>query len=297
MDRDRRAITKLITERPKWVLGVGDLLRPETWDKAIARVRSSPDYVLINPPFSMGASRWRAVEFGGKSFRTSVAMAHLLMTLQRFEPLYGGRAIVPESMLYSELDAPARAVMLEEFNLRILSELHNTTFHGARANALVIAIERRPQSLSRGMKPSHPVTGARGVEIIRGGLPVFEAVTTGAGLPFVHSTDLAALSNGTRRLRKVRAIGRGIVAGHVVLIPRVGVPPFSSIAPLKLSRRVQLSDCVIALKTRSESASRGLARRIRRSWPHFVAIYRGTGARYTTVAKLREWLRSEYQSG
>ena len=293
MDRDRRAITKLISERPKWLLGVGDLLRPETWDKTIARVRRSPEYVLINPPFSMGASKGRTVEFAGKSLRASVAMAHLLTTLERFDPIHGGRAIVPESLVYSELDAAARAAIQEEFKLRILNELHNTTFRGARANALVIAIERRSRSLNRETSQCREAVGPRGAEVIRGGLPVFEAVTSRAGLPFVHSTDLATLRGGATPSRKERAIARGVVTGHVVLIPRVGVPTRSSIAPLKLSRPVQLSDCVIAHKIASPRAARELARRIRRQWPSFVEIYRGTGARYTTVAKLQAWLESK----
>jgi len=290
MDRDRRAIAKLIGERPKWLLGVGDLLRPATWDRVIVGVRRSPEYVLINPPFSMGDSKGKTVEFGGRSLRVSIAMAHLLMTLERFDPVYGGRAIVPESLLYSDLDAAARVAIQKKFSLRLVSELRNTTFHGARANALVVALERQTLVRNLETKPGQEPLDPCGVKVIRGGLPVFEAVTSRAGLPFVHSTDLVAMSCGSFPARKVRVIGRGVVSGHMVLVPRVGVPTLASIAPLKLARRVQLSDCVIALKASSGIATRELARRIRREWSSFVKIYRGTGARYTTVAKLEAWL-------
>jgi hypothetical protein len=292
MDRDRAAIRKLSKERPKWVLTVGDLLRPKTWEHPIADAKPSPDYVLINPPFSMRTSKGVLVKVGAKEIRCSIAMSHLLTTLRVFAPRFGGAAIVPESLMYSELDEAARGIIANDYALEVVRGLRNTTFQGTRANALVVRITRGPRQTVQG-RDTRLVSSVRGVHVVRGGLPIFEAAPWRGGVPLLHSTALSDLASGGELddlCRRVRPIERGLVRGHGVLVPRVGALKPESIAAVHLQQQVQLSDCVIALMVPSAAAARQLASDIRRCRATFADTYRGTGAKFTTMRRLSAWL-------
>jgi hypothetical protein len=63
------------------------------------------------------------------------------------------------------------------------------------------------------------------------------------------------------------------------------------VVALKLLGEVQLSDCVIALKVGSRRDSLRLRKLVLSQWDSFASLYRGTGARFTTVARLTDWLR------
>lgn len=290
MDRDARAIRHLSREKPGWTLSRGDLLRKETWsNEAVLEQGQYCDYVLINPPFSMGRSKGVAACWKGRQLRTSLAMAHLLTTLSIFQPRKGGAAIVPESLVFSERDDEARRALSEDYTLIALRSLKNTTFSGTRANCTVLRLarklSRRPVKGATPQVPSIP-------DIVRGGLPLFLAEPDRRGLPLIHSTAITLLAR--RRgdcsgLSRVRPIGRGAIQGNVVLLPRVGVPERAAVKAVRLPS-AQLSDCVIALRFDTGAAAQAAARTIRESFPSFLRLYRGTGARYTTVKRLTEWL-------
>ncbi len=127
---------------------------------------------------------------------------------------------------------------------------------------------------------------------VRGGLPVFEARGLSKGIPYIHSTSIrAVVADGTATgCGLVRPIQRGVVAGHVILLPRVGVPQPDLVRPIYLARKTQLSDCVVAIKLSSRHRAETTAKRIRENWSSLIALYRGTGARYVTVARLGDWL-------
>jgi hypothetical protein len=78
----------------------------------------------------------------------------------------------------------------------------------------------------------------------------------------------------------------------VVLLPRVGNPRREQVVALYLQEPVQLSDCVISLQVVSLRDARLLRRRLLQKWDEFVCLYRGTGARFVTVARLQNWLHS-----
>ena len=152
--------------------------------------RPACDLLVLNPPFSMGTRKRVPVESLGRTFRTSVAMAHVLRSLDLFVPKDGAVAIVPESLLFSDIDKQAREYLGLFFTIEVLAELKSSTFRGARANTVVVR-------LARGRTSSFPAPSRSlscNVEVIRGGLPLFDAQTTRNGLSHVHSTDIRVLS-------------------------------------------------------------------------------------------------------
>lgn len=254
---------------------------------ALASSLPSCDLLVLNPPFSMGAKKSVGVDYRGMRLTCSVAMAHILRSLERFFPRSGAVAIVPESLLHSEVDQDARTRLTKGYSLTSLAELRNTTFHGARANAAVVRLQPGTSA------PVHRKARARfpACTIVRGGLAVFRAKTNSSGLPFLHSTDIACVvtSRSTASCPRVTPIERGIVAGCLVLVPRMGIPKLEHTRPIYLRSRVQLSDCVVAFRFRNMATAEQFCGVLRVRWDEFLGLYRGTGARYTTLARLRAW--------
>lgn len=293
-DTDRNAIRRLRLSNPRWLLSVANVLDHHAFQRVRA-VTEAPDCDLLtlNPPFSMSASKSVPASFFGAEIRTSVAMAHVLRSLEVFEPTGGAVAIVPESLLFSDVDAAARRLLEQRYEASILRGLSNSTFRGARANALLVkwtprsAIIEPTDLIANSDYPLEPT-------VTRGGLPVFEARGSRTGIPHVHSSNIADLvaSGSTAEFRKVKAINRGVVTGVMLLLPRVGVPLRSHVRTVRLSSPIQLSDCVFALQFSSVHRANQFRRRAFERWENLTNQYRGTGARYISVTRMNAWVRA-----
>ncbi len=293
IDKDSRAVAELKRRYPLWRLATADILLPSAGRRsAVWQAAVGSDCILVNPPFSMAKTKGIWVYYEDRLIRCSVAMGHVLTTLNVFQPRGGGAAIVPESLMHSELDDLARRQLESKYSMEVIEGLKNCTFRGARANALIVRIrpkkgsDRRPALRRRNGPRIQP-------EIVRGGLPLFQAERGSRGaLPLVHTTHLGVVRERphlVKSLARVRPITRGVVTGPVILIPRVGVPLPAVAKAVTLPCKVQLSDCVIALCFKSTRAARAFAQAIEKEWRSFAAIYRGTGARYTTMRALSMW--------
>lgn len=290
VDKDSRLIRRLRRQRRDWVLSSGDLLNPITFRSSRAR-SMAPDCstLLLNPPFSLGRRKTVPVEYFERSLKTSVAMAHVLRSMELFAPENGAVAIVPESLLYSEADALARSSLGHRYRIEPLLELGCTTFSGAHARSVLVRL--RPSAVEPGVV-ARPSELPHGLRIIRGGLPLFEAQNARRGLPHLHSTDIASVLRfrSATCCPRVRPIPRGIVAGATILLPRVGVPLRELLSPVYLRSRVQLSDCVIALRFESMGHALAASRLLAAKHTSLCDVYRGTGARYVTLGRLERWL-------
>lgn len=289
IDKDGAAIRRLRRRYPDWQLSVADVLNPRMQPRSVSLAPDAGcDLLALNPPFSLGRTKSVEIEFRGAALRSSVAMAHILRSADLFAPTHGAIAIVPESLLYSDVDELARHELGKAYKLAVVAELENTTFSGARANSVVVRLAPRQRRHRHARADS---TRLQGVHLVRGGLPVFEAEWAHSGLPYVHSTDIAGvLSGGLANCEHVRPIERGHVAGVVILIPRVGLPARTLFKPVYLRSTVQLSDCVFALRFPNTDAATAFSDRVHRRWHTFAGLYRGTGARYVTKRRLEAWL-------
>ena len=292
LDIDRRAVRTVLRRRPQWHVSVGDLLSRRSLVRTqVFRTRERCDVLLTNPPFSMGVSK--GVVLSGAPYRCSVAMAHILAAIELCRPKYAIGAIVPESLLHSELDDAARCELSATWHLEEILCVPQGTFDGTRAHATMIVLRRSQCKDGAEGGPRVRVCGDVTADLVRGGLPVHATLLAGgSGLPFVHSTDLTPLVNGSYQERRVCPIGRGCVVGAVILLPRVGVPSLEHLAPLQFERPVQLSDCVIGLRFSSHGAAASTAKVMRAEWETLVSLYKGTGARYITMQRVTDWFRA-----
>lgn len=252
------------------------------------------DLLLLNPPFSQLGGKFE--EYRDESIsmvRVSRAMHFLLRALDLFRPERGAFAIVPESLMYSDLDAEGRANILSRFSLREVVGLKSTTFRGARVRS--VAVQLLPnESPSKVVAAQVPARWS--VDVERGTLQAHLACARRNGVPFVHSTDLTDFVRmGSSRMRV--APGRVRNKGWAILLPRVGVPSCRSTSALFVSEPVRLSDCVIGLWCRNKVEAKAIERTIHAHWFAFLDLYRGTGARFVTVSRLLSWLSSIEISG
>lgn len=294
IDKDRSIIKTLKRKNPYWTLSSADMLEPRSYKRTVAYSYSSDcDLLLLNPPFSHQNRKCILVEYMETTHKCSVAMAYILHSFNAFRPQHGAIVVVPESVLYSDIDKAARNELSNKYTLKVLKELHCTTFKGTRARATVIRLD---PELSHNSKSANNMKRERvtSVQIVRGGLPVYEMEEFPDGVPFVHTTSFPNLNYeiGKSSGYATELFSRGIIKGHFVLLPRVGLPRRSYLNPHFSSTNVQLSDCVIALSCSTKNGAATVANRLRECSDSLESLYRGTGARYVTVERLGIYLRS-----
>ena len=174
LDIDRYAVRRVRRRRPQWTVSVGNLLSPRSLARTqVFRSGSRCDVLLANPPFSMGVRK--GVVRPGSSYRCSVAMAHILAAIELLRPKYAIGAIVPESLLYSELDEAARRDLAAKWALEEVLCVPQATFKGTRAHSALIVL--RPNNDDRTTDGVMPTWTANRVaaDLVRGGLPVHRA--------------------------------------------------------------------------------------------------------------------------
>jgi predicted RNA methylase len=290
VDIDGRAVRTLTAEQPTWDVVKGSVypmvVIPEGWVAGCTH-----DVVVANPPFTMEQRRYVEVSLAGVRFRCSLAMAHLLSSIDVLKPRHGIAALLPESALYSELDQHARHWVARRYKIKVHAEVGNSTFKGARARCVLVSCRSGgAMTLAKG-ESNHAVTPrTEHVSLVRGSLPVFRASPVAEGIPFLHSTDLADLPAALTNVIGVAAAASGHVRGAAVLLPRVGSPRRPNVVAMYLRRAVQLSDCVVALSVRDMDTAKALQATIFAEWESFDGLFRGTGARFVTIGRLRSWL-------
>lgn len=293
IDSDPLVIRQLRRERPEWRLYVGDLLKrnrppPTNFPGANYGV----DLLVLNPPFSLGSRKYVTVKYLGHSVKCSVAMAHILRSLELFRPNQGAIAVVPESLLYSNTDQHARELLDQDFSLSELMPLSIYTFRGARVNSSFVQFGPpggRPHSSIDVMPVS---SDAILTTVVRGGLQMHAFKQVPSGVRVIHSTSLKSIAaNGINVIaEKTSTVAKGRVSGWLLLLPRVGLPKEEAFQAFYSKDEVQLSDCVIGMSFPSKVAASSAKKRIQAHWQSLLCLYRGTGARYITIDRLVEWL-------
>lgn len=294
LDKDKKNIIKLKRTNPNWLLSTADLLNPLSYKKSSVILEDPHcDFLLLNPPFSQQNKKYLNIEYGGRLIKGSVAMAYILKSFELFNPSRGALIIVPESVLYSDIDKSARKLLEEKYGISVITELENSTFKGARAT--VIKLDHYSHgNLKKSI--SYPKFTQIDTSLIRGSLPVHEKSKhiSNCGLRYIHSTDIKKLHlyQFDSSFSFVDVSSSGVTLGWNILIPRVGLPTQSLSKPVFLKTPIRLSDCVIALKFRNKTDAIACHQRINKFWPDLLDLYRGTGARYITVTRLQSWLNS-----
>ncbi len=291
IDIDRRAVGRIRQALPNCVASVCDALSPRSVSKSrVWGFRACVDVVVANPPFgSLSGPRLVTVPAWGEKVRCGVGAAHILSAILRFLPKQFV-AVVPDSMLHSARDARARDLIASRYSFDLVQSLGNGYFGGAGASVSLVKLNRRRGVVTQSATKSAVEAEGKGVESVlltRGGLPMHDAeeVSSG-GVPLMHTTNLG----DSRQLKLVKPLPRGVVSGPLILLPRVGLPAPRHLVVTKLGADHQLSDCVVALSCSTNRIASDVSRKLKENFDALRACWGGTGAQYTTLDKLRDYL-------
>lgn len=282
------ALAKLSNDCPHWHLGKCDFKE----DGSVGRVPFLRDglfdLIVLNPPFTCKGSVVEPITFDDVEFHVSTAMLFLMRAVRFLAPDGGLYAILPISCVYSIKDRKAWTYLKEHYNACILEEANKVSFTSKCAPNVVLVYVGHYRV--KGLKPlsgfdfsSLPVTS-----IVRGAVRMqnLNYSKSEKAVPLIHTTNL---QNGTLvNLKQIIPGQSGIVCGSGVVIPRVCNPNANKIALLDENLVYVLSDCVIVLRTATRTDAENLKRNIIVHWDDFVSVYKGTGAQYTTLERLKE---------
>lgn len=284
IDLDRKVINRLAIQKPAWSLIQGDALNSSTWRNL---KRENFCAAVLNPPFSIAGTKYVNVKLQGQVLRASPALAHIITAIENGQPEVIA-AILPESSASSEIDGAARIAIGNFYDVEIMERLSASTFPGASANAF---IARMVRNVNKNKIQFKSLATHCALNIVRGGLPVFQCSVNNRGLPFIHSIDLKNLGlMPMRNFKKVLPIGRGVIQGHHVLFPRVGTPKKEFLRDFYFENPVQLSDCVMGIHCENKEQAILVASTLRLHFDEFFALYKGTGAKYVSLDGIKAWL-------
>ncbi len=289
-DISKNAIIFAKTHHSDWKLGKSDFLNPKSRNrcKALNTLKNGFDLVLLNPPFScMGGTRHR-IMLDNESFEASTAMAFVVESIKYLSK--GGClfAILPNSVAYSQKDAKLWNKLVKDYKLCIIDEPTTKYFDNCSPRIILVSVNANISSpLQREFKQLKVKTTS--LSIFRGKVgmhTVKNRLLNGNYL--VHSTNLRG-NNIVNVKHKIKC-KISEISGPAVLIPRVGLPNPQKICTISRGTTFILSDCVIAIKTKSDKDSNELKSSIIDNWDDLNVLYKGTGARYITIERLKFFL-------
>jgi hypothetical protein len=293
-DIDAAVIRQLSKARPRWTVGRCDILSDESRlaCEALDELYGRCWLLLLNPPFSCRGATTVPVTIEGVALRTSVAMAHLLIAVQYLHADGHVVVVLPAGSLHSAKDAEAWRHLRKRYAVDVVHQCERSTFDHCAASATVVHLgggrsTREIVSLPFTDGPRYTPIRA---SIVRGTCPIHRIPQGRAGVPLIHTTDIAD-NHVALRTRRARGSFR-CIHGPAVLIPRVGRLTERKIGIFWGERRIMLSDCVIAITTTSKAKAHAVYGRLRSHFLDLRTQYVGTGAPFITLERLRAVLES-----
>lgn len=285
-DISSKALQKLAVDCPDIVLGECDFRDDESINALQFLHKNRFDLILLNPPFTCKGSVVEHLEFEGEEFKVSTAMLFTMRALRYLSDQGGLYAILPISCVYSEKDRNAWDYLQKHYNACVLEEPKRVYFRNCAPNIVLVYAGQYPMKLQQTAEvvdfSALPVTS-----IVRGCVhmqsPSYSRKRD--SIPLIHTTNIQ--KGKLVNMKKIFPYEHLKVDGFGVVIPRVCNPNPGKIALLDGSQSYALSDCVIVLRTDTMEAAERVRTHILNNWQDFITLYKGTGAQYTTLARVK----------
>lgn len=285
-DISDKTIISMKRVHPCWMLSKCNFLNPKSRNKTII-LKNKYDLVLLNPPFTCKGSTIEKVFFEGQEFHMSTSMAFFVESIQYLKNEGVMYAILPQSIAYSKKDEKIRLYLKEKYNFRILEERNNQEFEKCAPNIILASInEKNVFPTSNTAKRLN--TKINGLYIQRGNISMNEIKEKDShSVYLIHSTNIR--DNKIVDLKyKVDPI-RSRIEGPALLIHRVGQPNENKLCIINKGEVYALSDCIIGIKTLTLKDCHSLKMIILENWVVFSNMYKGTGAKYITIERLKSF--------
>lgn len=283
-DISEDAITATRKIHPDWHLTQLDFLDNEA-RAASPIIRSQPlfDLILMNPPFSCKGGTIHPVEFEGRKYKSSTAMRFLVTALGYLSKQGVMYAILPTSVAYSQKDNQLWCELERKYNLSILDEPQIQYFKGCAPNVILVSINDLSQ-VSNFKSNTRISLDFENLMVFRGKFSMDSLKKTFGQHFLVHTTNIKNNRLVDLEIKHDKSLSE--ITGPAILIPRVGKPKQSKICVIECHETYVISDCIIAIKTDSVKQANVLYRYFLDNWFLVESMYKGTGARYTTIEKV-----------
>jgi methylase of polypeptide subunit release factors len=290
IDISHKAVSTVKLLHSEWCLSKCDFLNERSRNSCnvIKRRNDGFDLILLNPPFTCVGGSKHEVELDGKSYSVSSAMAFVIASMKYRSKEGSIYAILPNSVAYSQKDRRIWRDLVKNYKLIVLEESTKKHFLDCSPNIILISIN--------GNSSTNVSTETKNLLIYNENHVVFRGKISmhtidhdlNNGDLLIHSTNLQ--NNKVENL-KYKVQGRfSKITGPAVLISRVGKPDIKKIATISNGANYFLSDCVIAIKTKTQDESTELQTELIANWIEFEKLYKGTGAKYITIENVEKFL-------
>jgi predicted RNA methylase len=289
-DISGKAIQLLRGNYPDWILEKCDFLNRKARDEKLF-FKSTFDVILLNPPFTCKGSTIHIINFDGIEFHASTAMFFIVEAIKYLHKNSVLYAILPQSIAYSDKDEKIRVYLREKYNFKMLEELNNQGFEKCTPNIILASINDT-QSIDLNNTFKQINIGINYLQIQRGSIGMHNIQECKRhSIPLVHSTNM--IDNKIVGLKYKVKDTISSISGPALLIHRVGQPNIKKICIISSKEEYALSDCVIGIKARSITECQQLKKMIADHWNDFSNLYKGTGAKYITLKRLKYFLSVE----
>lgn len=286
-DISNDVIKKIRKEKTDWTLGVCDFRD----DKSIAKLRflreKKFDIIMFNPPFTCKGSIVERVTLGENEFKVSTAMMFILKSLKYLSSTGGIYAILPISCVYSQKDQNAWNFLQNNYNACILEEPTRVLFEKRCSPNIVLVYIGNNKKTIQVTKQVSDFTKLSVEDVFRGHIRMQNLTfsSSNKALRLIHTTNIQ--KGKLVNMRRINSCSQQCIGGYGVVIPRVCNPNPNKVALLDGQCNYLLSDCVIVLQTSSMESAVKVKDFILENWISFESIYKGTGAQYTTLKKVK----------
>lgn len=288
-DLSEDAINKVIDNHPNWWIRYCNFIDEESRNTCELLLNNNRfDLVLLNPPFSCKASCFHKVTLNGLVLNVSTAMKFIIESINYLSQNGALYAIVPSSIIYSQKDKVALRILVNDYKFKVLYEPTKQYFQKCDPSIAIISINSRYNTSIIQHVPKLKIDKPC-FTFLRGNVPMNIAKTSLSGMyNLVHTTNIR--NNSLHSLNISITKESSTVSGPAVLIPRVGQPNINKVCFINADETYVLSDCVIAIQTESEEAANLLKEAIIQDEINFYNLYKGTGASYLTIERLKNYL-------
>lgn len=278
-----------------WNLFNLDFLDYQNLQKScISHYKNKVDLILINPPFSQKNGDFKSWDNSHLDIKSGIALNFLYNSLKFLKPNGYLLAILPEGCLISKRDELALKFLEENYETQIYTDKIASNFKKVKPNIFILRIRNAKPKTSiiknenTFTSPEHVRTV--NIEIFRGKFQMYKLknINVSKGIPLIHTTNL---KNHEITLLNTQIVQDSkIINGPAIILPRVGNFKKEKICYLNQDTNVVLSDCLFAIFCDNKGNAKKIIDAITADWENFKKIYGGTGARYTTLEKLKRYL-------
>lgn len=289
VDISVESIERLRAEQTDWTLGTCDFMEREKVAQLKGIGNRRYDLIVFNPPFTCKGSTLCRIEFDEQKFKCSTALMFLTEALGYLNERGVLYAILPIGCQCSQKDKVLWDYLVTNYQLKVLEKMDRSYWRKCSPNILLVSLNSNAAQAVEKQEVGFDFRHLPIKEIIRGTIGMHEVKFAQGkkGRKVIHTTNMQ--QNRVRGVRRIENWKQYGMIGTVVLIPRVCNPNRGKICIYSGKMSYVLSDCVIALKTETMEDAQRVYDTLITHWEDFRKIYNGTGAKYTTMERLREF--------